>query len=284
MAAPAEFDIDNPELPKAIKRAAMRSGGYPYDDKLDDATYDAELQSAYLQQALMQEHMAQAGTRILLVFEGRDAAGKGGTIRTYLHNINPRFNMSVALPKPSDRELAQWYFQRYVDWLPAARETVIFDRSWYNRAGVEPVMGFCTPEQTAQFLREAPQFEQMLVNDGIHIMKFWLKIGREMQMKRFHDRRHDPLKRWKLSPIDMKALELYDAYTEARDRMFEATHTAQAPWTVVLSNDKSRARLNLIRTVLSRLDYDGKDPAQIGPIDDQIVFDAGDYMTRKLPE
>ena len=284
MAIAAEFDIDNAELPKSIKKAAMRSGGYPYEDKLDDETYEAELEAAYLQQALFQEHMAKAGTRIVILFEGRDAADKGGTIRTYLYNVNPRFNMSVALPKPSDREQTQWYFQRYVDWLPARSETVIFHRSWYNRAGVEPVMGFCTPEQTDKFLREAPMFEQMLVNEGIHVVKFWLKIGREMQMKRFHDRRHDPLKRWKLSPIDMKALELYDAYTAARDRMFAATHTTHAPWTVVLSNDKGRARLNVMRSVLHRLNYAGKNSAQIGEIDPQIVYDAADYMGRKLPE
>ena len=216
-----------------------------------------------------------------MVFEGRDAAGKGGTIKTYLENLNPRFSMSVALPKPSDREAAQWYFQRYVDWLPAAGETVLFDRSWYNRAGVEPVMGFCTPEQTTRFLNEAPRFEEMLVDDGIQLFKFWLSIGREMQMKRFHDRRHDPLKRWKLSPVDLEAIARFDAYSAARDRMFEATHTAKAPWTVVLGNDKRRERLNAIRVVLHRLDYEGKDTRQIGPIDPRIVFDAPAFLARK---
>jgi polyphosphate kinase 2 len=278
------FDLDDPTLPKSIKRAAMRSGGYPYDDKLESTEYETQLQHLYLQQALLQEHFAKAGNRIVIVFEGRDAAGKGGTIRTYLWNVNPRYNMNVALPKPSDREQTQWYFQRYVDWLPAARETVLFDRSWYNRAGVEPIMGFCTPEQTQRFLGEAPEFERMLVEGGTQLIKFWLKIGREMQMKRFHDRRHDPLKRWKLSPVDMAALEKFDDYTAARDRMFEATHTAHAPWTVVLSNDKRRARLNVLRAVLSRVEYEGKDSGQIGEIDRQIVFDAASFLTRKFPE
>jgi polyphosphate kinase 2 len=222
--------------------------------------------------------------RLLIVFEGRDAAGKGGTIRTWLKNINPRFNMAVALGKPNDRELTQWYFQRYVDWLPAAGETVLFDRSWYNRAGVEPVMGFCTPAQTQRFLAETPAFERLLTNDGIHFFKFWLKIGRKMQMKRFHDRRHDPLKRWKLSPVDLAALQKFDDYTAARDRMFAATHTPDAPWTVVLSNDKRRARLNVLRTVLSRLDYHGKDAAQIGEMDAGIVIDGASFLEQRLAE
>jgi polyphosphate kinase 2 len=275
------FDLDNPKLPKSIEDAALRSGGYPYPDKLDEDVYEAELHEVWLQLALLQEHISKTRIRIVMVFEGRDAAGKGGTISTYLENLNPRFNMSVALPKPSDREAAQWYFQRYVDWLPAAGETVLFDRSWYNRAGVEPVMGFCTPEQTTRFLEEAPRFEEMLVDDGIHLFKFWLSIGREMQMKRFHDRRHDPLKRWKLSPVDLKAIEKFDDYSAARTRMLKTTSTARAPWTVVLGNDKRRERLNVIRSVLHRLDYEGKDTARIGPIDPQIVYDAASFLARE---
>jgi polyphosphate kinase 2 len=274
------FDLDNPRLPKAVKAAAMGSGGYPYPEKMKEEIYEAELTQAWLQLALLQEHVAKAGGRIVLVFEGRDAAGKGGTIRTYLHNLNPRFNMNVALPKPSDREKSQWYFQRYVDWMPANGETVLFDRSWYNRAGVEPVMGFCTQEETDKFLREVPRFEEMLVNDGVHVLKFWLSIGREMQMKRFHDRRHDPLKRWKISPVDLKAIEKFDEYTAARDRMLRETHSAYAPWTVVLGNDKRRGRLNVIRSVLHRLDYEGKDRGQIGPVDEKIVFDGHAFLER----
>jgi len=272
------FDIENPDLPKAIKKAAMTSGGYPYADKLDDDVYEDELLALQKQLVLLQSHLAKGGDRIMLVFEGRDAAGKGGTIKTYLANLNPRYNIIAALPKPSDREATQWYFQRYVDWLPAAGETVLFDRSWYNRAGVEPVMGFCTPEQTAQFLIEAPRFERMLVADGIHLHKFWLDIGREMQLKRFHDRRHDPLKVWKLSPIDMEALPRWDAYSKARDRMLEETDTDYAPWTIIRANDKRRARLSVIRQVLRGFDFQGKDDKQIGKVDDEIVLGAEEFL------
>ena len=222
------FDIENPELPKAIKKNAMTSGGYPYDDKLDRDCYEAEMLALQKQLVLLQAHWP-SGERVMIVFEGRDAAGKGGAIKTYLENLNPRYNLIVALPKPNDRESTQWYFQRYVDWLPAAGETVLFDRSWYNRAGVEPVMGFCTPEQTETFLEEAPHFEKRITNDGIHLFKFWLSIGREMQLKRFHDRRHDPLKVWKLSPIDLEALSRWDAYTAARDEMLARTDHPHAP-------------------------------------------------------
>ena len=272
------FDIENPDLPKGIKKAAMESGGYPYSRKLDDEQYADELLAVQKQLVLLQSHLAKGGDRIMLVFEGRDAAGKGGTIKTYLANLNPRYNIIAALPKPNDRESTQWYFQRYVDWLPAAGETVLFDRSWYNRAGVEPVMGFCKPEQTAEFLIEAPRFERMLVADGIHLHKIWLDIGREMQLKRFHDRRHDPLKVWKLSPIDMEALPRWHAYSKARNTMLEETDTDYAPWTIVRANDKRRARLSVIRLVLSRFDYAGKDEKQIGQIDPRIVLTAKDFL------
>ena len=275
-----QFDLENPKLPKSIKRAALASGGFPYDEKMDEYDYEDELLSAHQQLALFQEHQAKAGTRVVIVFEGRDAAGKGGAIRTYLQNLNPRYNISVALPKPSDREQGQWYFQRYVDWLPAAGEQVLFDRSWYNRAGVEPVMGFCTPEETTQFLKDVPRFEEQLVADGIHFFKFWLTIGKEMQLKRFHDRRHDVLKRWKLSPIDLEALARFDDYTRARNRMLEATSTDDAPWTVILGNDKRRARINVIRAVLHRLDYEGKSDKAIGEIDRKIVLGATEFMER----
>lgn len=272
------FDIDNPELPSAIKKAAMKSGGYPYDDKLDDDEYDTQLYALQKQLVLLQAHMAKVGERIVLVFEGRDAAGKGGTIKTILENLNPRFNLIAALPKPNDRERTQWYFQRYVDWLPAAGEMVLFDRSWYNRAGVEPVMGFCTPEQTKLFLEEAPEFEKRITRDGIKLFKFWLSIGREMQLKRFHDRRHDPLKTWKLSPIDLEALNKWDDYSKARDRMLERTDSAHAPWTVIRANDKRRLRLNVIRTVLNGFEYAGKDKKAIGKIDDKIVLSADEFL------
>ncbi len=272
------FDIDNPDLPKAIRKGALGSGEFPYADKLDGDDYDTQMYGLQKQLVAHQAHMAKAGTRVVIIFEGRDAAGKGGTIKRFLENLNPRYNMIAALPKPNDRERTQWYFQRYIDWLPAAGEMVLFDRSWYNRAGVEPVMGFCTPEQTELFLDEAPEFEKRLTNDGIQIFKLWLSIGREMQLKRFHDRRHDPLKTWKLSPIDLQALDKWDAYSEARDRMLERTDKKHAPWTVLRANDKNRLRLNAIRTVLHALDYEGKNADELGQIDHKIVLSADEFM------
>lgn len=275
---PPEFDIDNPDLPKAIDEGALRSGGYPYEDKLDRDEYDTQMYKLQKQLVLHQAHMAKAGTRTVVLFEGRDAAGKGGTIKRVLANLNPRYNMNVALPKPSDRERTQWYFQRYVDWLPAAGEMVVFDRSWYNRAGVEKVMGFCSPEQTEQFLEEVPEVEKRLTRDGIRLVKFWLSIGREMQIKRFHARRHDPLKTWKLSPIDLEALDKWDEYSAARDEMLRRTDSPHAPWTVIRANDKRRARLNAIRVLLHGAEYEGKKENAIGDIDPKIVMDADTYL------
>jgi polyphosphate kinase 2 len=277
----ATFDINNPELPKAIKSAAFGSGGFPYDKKLDDDEYDTQMYALQKQLVLHQAHMAKAGTRTVIIFEGRDAAGKGGTIERFVENLNRRYTMAVALPKPSDREQTQWYFQRYVDWLPAAGEMVLFDRSWYNRAVVEPVMGFCTEEQTENFLNEAPEFEKRLTRDGIKLVKFWLSIGQEMQLKRFHDRRHDPLKTWKLSPVDIKALHKWDEYSAARDRMLKRSDSKHAPWTVIRANDKNRARLNAIRVVLHSLEYEGKDEAEIGKIDKKIVLSAKEFAELK---
>ena len=272
------FDIDNPDLPKAIKKAAFTSGGFPYEDKLAREDYDTQMYALQKQLVLHQAHMAKTGARTVVVFEGRDAAGKGGTIKRFLENLNPRFNIIAALPKPNDRERTQWYFQRYVDWLPAAGEMILFDRSWYNRAGVEPVMGFCTPEQTEHFLDEAPEFEKRLTKDGIRIVKLWLSIGREMQLKRFHDRRHDPLKTWKLSPVDLEALNKWEAYSAARDVMLERTDGKHAPWTVIRANDKYRLRLNAIRTVLSGVDYEGKDEEEINKIDRKIALSADEFL------
>ena len=278
------FDLNNPKLPKRVKKRALTSGGYPYGKKLDGDAYNAELNRLYHELAKLQEDQAKSGRRILMVFEGRDAAGKGGTIRTYLKNLNPRYSMSVALPKPSDRERTQWYFQRYVDWLPAGGEQVLFDRSWYNRAGVEAVMGFATPEETDKFLDEVPHFERLLVNDGIHLFKFWLAIGREMQMKRFHERVHDPLKRWKMSPIDFEALKRFDAYSEARTRMLRATHSEHAPWTLVLSNDKKRARIAVLRHVLRAVAYEGRDLDAIGAADDKITLTPEGFLASPNPD
>ncbi len=273
-----QFDIENPELPKDIKKNAMRSGGYPYHDKLDDVLYKAHMYQLQKQLVLLQAHLAASGERVMIVFEGRDAAGKGGTIKTYLENLNPRYNIIAALPKPNNREATQWYFQRYIDWFPAAGETVLFDRSWYNRAGVERVMGFANPEQVEHFLEEAPEFEKRITRDGIHFFKFWLSIGREMQLKRFHDRRHDPLKVWKLSPIDLEALGQWDAYTKARDEMLSRTDSPHAPWTVIRANDKRRGRINVIQHVLHHLPFAGQDKKAIGEVDPKITMKAKDFL------
>lgn len=268
-----KFDIDDPHLPRWIKTRALSSGGYPYDERLDGDTYLRELRKLQLELVKLQSHMLRTGERMVILFEGRDAAGKGGAIDTFREHLNGRYWLDVALPKPSDRERSQWYFQRYVDWLPAAGEGALFDRSWYNRAGVEPVMGFCTPEQTSAFLEEVPRFENMLVRDGIHFFKFWLAIGRETQLKRFHSRRHDPLKQWKFSDMDVAAISKWDSYTDAAHRMLHTTHTDHAPWRVVLANDKLRARMEIIRAVLEATGYEGRDEDGLGEVDEKIVID-----------
>ena len=207
----------------------------------------------------------------MALFEGRDAAGKGGTVMAIRENMNPRLVRDVALPKPTEVEEKQWYFQRYIATFPTAGEIVLFDRSWYNRAGVERIMGFCTESQYRTFLKQAPALEKMLVEDGIVLFKFYLDIGREMQLKRFHDRRHDPLKIWKLSPIDYAALRQWDAYSAARDAMLSATDSKATPWTIVLANDKKRAHLAVIRHMLGSLKYRGKDKNEVGSADRRII-------------
>ncbi len=278
------FDLDNPELPQIIAKNALTSGDYPYDKKQKSRLYEKTLLALQIELVKLQTHLMESDQRIVIVFEGRDAAGKGGTIKRYTQNINPRHVRVVALPKPSDREQLQWYFQRYVPHLPTAGETVLFDRSWYNRAVVEPVMGFCTPAQTETFLTEVPNFERMLADDGILLFKFWLNISRPMQIKRFHDRRHDPLKQWKLSPVDLKALTRWNEYTSARDEMLKRTHADYAPWTVVRANDKRRARLAVIAHVLSGIDYKGRDKALVNDRDDRIIMPAPDFLKYIAPE
>ncbi|WP_040668060.1 polyphosphate kinase 2 [Rhizobium giardinii] len=265
------FDIDNPELPSWIDKEALASGGFPYDKKFDGGDYDAALKKLQIELVKVQFWQQATGKRVMAIFEGRDAAGKGGAIYATRSYMNPRSARVVALTKPTETERGQWYYQRYITHFPTAGEFVMFDRSWYNRGGVEPVMGFCTPEQNKRFLKQTPRFEGLITGDGIHLFKFWLDIGREMQLKRFHDRRHDPLKVWKLSPMDIAALTKWDLYTEARNQMLEETHTEHAPWTIVHSNDKRRARLDIIRHMLKTLDYDGKDENAIGEIDGKIL-------------
>tara|TARA_R110000751_G_scaffold95381_3_gene186367 strand:- start:37106 stop:38008 length:903 start_codon:yes stop_codon:yes gene_type:complete len=265
------FDIDNPDLPDWIEDKAFGSDDYPYDKKLKRGTYEEQLEALQIELVKVQSWLQTSGERVIAVFEGRDAAGKGGSIGATRAFMNPRTARIVALPKPTDKERGQWYYQRYVDHFPTAGEMVMFDRSWYNRAGVEPVMGFCTPQEHESFLQDTPLFERMPVREGIHLFKFWLNIGREMQLKRFHDRRHSRLKSWKLSPMDMASLNKWDDYTKKRDQMLEQTHTDHAPWAVIRANDKRRARLNLIRHMLHHLPYEGKDSAAIGEIDKKIL-------------
>ena len=266
-----DFDLDDPVLPDWIREAALTSDGYPYSKKLDRDTYKRELKALQVELVKLLAWQSQTGARSILLFEGRDAAGKGGSIKALRENLNPRQARIVALGKPSDREAGQWYFQRYVAELPAATEMVLFDRSWYNRGVVEPVMGFCTPDQAKQFLEEAPDFERMIAADGIRLFKFWLTIGREMQLLRFHARRHNPLRAWKISSVDLAALERWDEFTAARDRMIHATHTKHAPWIIVEANDKRRAHLALIRHTLLNVEYEKRDLAAIGKVDKKIL-------------
>ena len=265
------FDLDDPKLPKWIKEGALTADDFPYDEKLERKTYEAELEALQIELGKLQADTLKTGRRIVVLFEGRDSAGKGSCIKRFMEHLNLRHARVVALPKPNDRERGEWYFQRYVKHLPTSGEIVLFDRSWYNRAGVERVMGFCSADQLADFLREAPQFESLLVHDGVRFFKFFLTIGRETQLKRFHDRRHSPLRSWKFSPMDQAALAKFDEYTGARDEMFRFTHTTTCPWTVVRANDKRRAQLNTWRNVLSAIDYAGKDPEQVGEVDPLIV-------------
>jgi polyphosphate kinase len=266
-----QFDINDPILPTWIEDSSLGSGGYPYAKKLDEKVYLKELEKLQIELVKMQEWQLSKKDRIVVVFEGRDAAGKGGTINAVRENMNQRTARNVALPKPSDTERGQWYFQRYTQQMPTAGEFVTFDRSWYNRAGVEPVMGFCTPAQYEEFLEEAPNFEKMLVSDGIHLFKIWLELGQTMQLKRFHERRHSPLRHWKFSPMDVAGISKWGDYTEKRDVMFKRTHTKPSPWTVIRSNDKRRARLETIRLILSSIEYEGKDKTAIGKADEKII-------------
>jgi polyphosphate kinase len=265
------FDLDDPKFPDEIKDKALASGDFPYDDKIKSKDYDEQLLALQLEMLKCQGHIERTGGRLVALFEGRDTSGKGGCIQRVLERVNPRHARSVALSKPTEAERGQWYFQRYVQHLPTAGDIVLFDRSWYNRAGVERVMGFCKPDQTQAFLRDAPAFERLLVRDGIHFFKFYLTIGHEMQLKRFHERRHDPFKMWKITPIDLAAIGKWDDYTAAEADMFKATHTDEAPWTVIHANDQKRARLEVLRVLLGSLDYEGKDAKAIGKTDPKLT-------------
>ena len=244
---------------------------YPYRTRISRNVYEREKKKLQIELLKVQSWVKDSGSRIAALFEGRDAAGKGGTIKRYMEHLNPRGARVVALEKPSDRERGQWYFQRYINQLPTAGEIVFFDRSWYNRAGVERVMGFCEPHEYLQFMRQVPELERMLVNSGMYLFKFWFSVSREEQLRRFISRRDDPLKHWKLSPVDIESLDRWDAYTEAKNTMFFHTHTGDAPWTIIKSDDKKRARLNCIRFFLHALNYPDRDLKAIGPVDPLIV-------------
>lgn len=261
-------------------RRAFEQGAYPYTDKMPRKEYEglkAELQA----ELLKVQHWAQeTGEKFVLLFEGRDAAGKGGTIKRFTEHLNPRAARVVALNKPTEEERGQWYFQRYINHLPTSGEMVLYDRSWYNRAGVERVMGFCEPGEYLEFMRQTPELERMLTRSGIRLYKYWFSVTQDEQKARFDSRATDPLKRWKLSPIDKASLTKWDDYTEAKEAMFFYTDTADAPWTVVKSNDKKRARLACMLHFLNSLDYPGKDTALVTPPDPLIVGGAAHVIHR----
>lgn len=270
--------VEEPGSLTKIKKAALKSGDFPYDKKLEKSAYKPQLRDLQIELVKMLDWVKREGERLVIVFEGRDAAGKGGTIQRLTQHLNPRSVRVVALPKPTEREAGQWYFQRYAAHLPPRGEIAIFDRSWYNRATVEPVFGFCTPQAAKAFLYEAPIFEAMLARDGVRIIKFFLSIGREMQIKRLLSRWRDPVRRWKLTDIDMASIDKWDAYSAAFETMLMSTDSAAAPWTVVYANDKLRLRLETIRHVLDVIPYGPKDRKAIGNLDPKIIVSAATFL------
>lgn len=264
--------------PKSVREAITRADkddildtSFPYSEEMKNKVYDKEMTRLQIELVKMQAWAKESGARIALVFEGRDASGKGGTIKRFRMNLNPRGARVVALSKPSDTEATQWYFQRYIQHLPAAGEIVFFDRSWYNRGVVEHVFGFCDSVQREHFFAQVPDFEKMLVEEGIHLVKIWLNVGRAEQLRRFLQRESDPLKQWKLSRIDVDGLARWDAYSDAIRETLQRSHTPEAPWTVIRSDDKKRARLAAIRRVLHSLDYARKDKKALGDEDARIT-------------
>ncbi len=261
-----------------------RHGGYPYKNLMQRRNYERQKYRLQVELLKLQAWVKETGQKVVILFEGRDAAGKGGTIKRFMEHLNPRGARVVALEKPTDFERGQWYFQRYVQHLPTNGEIVLFDRSWYNRAGVERVMGFCSDQEYAEFVRQAPEFERMLVRNGTHLIKFWFSVSQEEQRRRFGERKVHPLKQWKLSPIDMASLDKWDDYTKAKEAMFFHTDTADAPWTVIKSNCKKRARLNALRYILHKLPYTNKDTGRIGNLDPlivgraNVVFERGEHQ------
>lgn len=266
-----------PEIVDRVRGARKKqiiSSTYPYPTAMDGDDYEDEVELLAIELVKLQAWVKDTGERIVMLFEGRDAAGKGGTIKRITEHLNPRGARVVALTKPSETEHGQWYFQRYIDHLPTRGEIVIYDRSWYNRAGVEHVMGFCSGHEYLEFMRQAPQLEQMLARSGIHLIKFWFSVSREEQLRRFLGRASDILTQWKLSPMDVESLARWEEYTKAREAMLFYTDTADAPWTIVRSDDKKRARLNAMKYILNKFDYTGKDPSVVTATDPNVVGSA----------
>ncbi|MEM8980105.1 MAG: polyphosphate kinase 2 [Pseudomonadota bacterium] len=265
---------DQSDLRQAItsaRKGDILNSSYPHRSEMKRKAYDKDIAALQIELVKWQAWVKESGARVAIVFEGRDGAGKGGTIKRFRENLNPRNARVVALSKPNDREMGEWYFQRYIQHLPTKGEIVFFDRSWYNRAVVEPVFGFCTPEQKEQFFGQVNKFEEMVAADGIHLIKFWLNVGRAEQLRRFLKRESDPLKQWKLSPIDVKGLSLWSEYTGAIEDMFARSHSTAAPWNVLRTDDKKRARLNAIRAVLSAMPYPLKDEKVVAQMDDKVI-------------
>ena len=258
-------------------RENFQSDSYPYKTKMRRASYDRHMALLQVELLKVQSWVRESGERIMVLFEGRDAAGKGGTIKRFMEHLNPRGARVVALEKPSERERGSWYFQRYIEHLPSAGEIVMFDRSWYNRAGVERVMEFCTPNDYLEFMRQCPELERMLVNSGIRLFKYWFSVTQEEQHRRFKSREIDPLKQWKLSPIDMASLGKWDDYTEVKEAMFFYTDTADAPWTVIKSTDKKRARINCMLHFLNGLPYPKKD-THVAHMPDPLIAGSSSHV------
>lgn len=264
-------------------RQLFENGKYPYKKKIKRKAYEAQKRELQIELLKLQEWVKNTGQRVVILFEGRDAAGKGGTIKRFMEHLNPREARVVALNKPTDRERSEWYFQRYIQHLPSEGEIVLFDRSWYNRAGVERVMGFCDPQEYLEFTRQTPELERMLTRSGILLFKYWFSVTQEEQAARFKSREYEPLKKWKLSPIDRESLGKWDEYTDAKEAMFFYTDTADAPWTIVKSNDKKRARLNCMRHFLSHMPYDKKDP-RIACAPDPLIVGSGSYVAKRAED
>jgi polyphosphate kinase 2 len=268
-----KFNIPENVLNKirTTPKSEMVNSHYPYKSKMNRKNYEKRKVALQIELVKMQNWVKRTGHKVVMIFEGRDAAGKGGTIKRFTEHLNPRSAKVVALEKPTERERGEWYFQRYVDHLPTSGEIIFFDRSWYNRAGVEKVMGFCDEQEYLEFMAQVSAFEKMLINSGITLVKFWFSVSREEQLRRFISRTHNPLKQWKLSPMDLASLGRWDDYTEAKEEMFQHTDVEFSPWNVIRSDDKKRARLNCMRHVLDQLDYDNKDRSTIIPIDHKII-------------